>query len=135
MEYSKIKELATNYVFESDFWDSKEEYTNAFNISDIEDLKTFNFIFLIESNNADKEKQRQELEPIFKSCIAFKAENINHKNKYIIFHPSTRPNYKYQLSYFDQYGAIMDERSETTKEAIEKYLRVCKEYKIIETIV
>jgi hypothetical protein len=29
----------------------------------------------------------------------------------------------------------MDERSETTKEAIEKYLRVCKEYKIIETIV
>lgn len=122
MEYSKIKKLANNYIYESAFWDTTEEYLNAFDIIDAKDIKTFDFLYKIELNNIHKEYTEAELIPIFTNNIAVKFINIKDNSKYIIFHPCTNKEYKYQLSYFDQYGAIMDEKRNTIEEIINCYM-------------
>ena len=133
MEYKQIEQLVNNYIHESDFYDSQEEYTEKHNIIS-EDLDTFNFLLKVEQNILDKELKSLELEKVFNNCISFQAENIKDNKKFIIFHPCTREGYKYQLSYFDQYGAIMDEKSTTIKEAIENYYHLYKQYIIKKVI-
>lgn len=134
MEYKRIKELATNYFYESAFWDTMEEYLNEFDIISEKDIKTFKFLFRIESNKMNREQKVAELEKVLNNCISFKAENIKDNTRFIIFHPCTRPNYKYQLSYFDKLGAIMDEKSNTIDDVINNFLRNYDSYKITEVI-
>lgn len=134
MTYAEIKQLANNLVYESDFWESKEEYMNSFSIIDTKDIKTFNFLYTIELNKKNKEKTLEELIPIFTNNTAIKFINADNKNKFIIFHPCTRSNYKYQLSWFDQYGAIMDEKYNTIEETIKGYLHYIRNYEISEVI-
>jgi len=133
MEYAKLKELAINYTYESDFWESPMEYIQSFNLS-IKDMQSLKFYINIQLNKYNRENKIAELTPIFENCISFQAENINNKERFVIFHPSTRKGYKYQLSYFDSLGAIMDEKSETLEDAIENFYKVSRDYKIINII-
>ena len=133
MEYKEIKELAINYTHESDFWDTLKEYIDNFKLSS-KDAQSLKFLINVETNKVKRELKTKDLEKTFNNCISFQAENINNKDRFVIFHPCTHEGYLYQLSYFDQYGAIMDEKSETLKEAIKNYYHVCSQYNIIKVV-
>lgn len=133
MNHIEIKQYAINYSHEHNFWDTIDEYIESFNITSLEDIKHFKFLAKIELYKNDKNRIKAELLPIFNNCISFKAENINNKEKFIIFHPCTYLDYKYQISYFDQHGAIMDEKSNTIEEAMQNYIHN-NDYKIVEVI-
>ena len=109
------------------------EYIQSFNLS-IKDMQSLKFYINIQLNKYNRENKIAELTPIFENCISFQAETINNKERFVIFHPSTRKGYKYQLSYFDSLGAIMDEKSETLEDAIENFYKVSRDYKIINII-
>lgn len=45
------------------------------------------------------------------------------ESQYIIVHPSTREDYKYQISTFDSLGAIMDGKYNSINEVLEQLLK------------
>ena len=129
----QLEQLANNYISESDYWNSKEEYTNSLNLSE-KDLNSFRFYLMIAINTDKRAKNEAKFLPIISNCLAFRAVCKTNNTHYVIFHPCTNKEYKYQLSYFDSIGAIMDEKSNTIKEALENYIHICNNYEIVEVI-
>ncbi|GCD12604.1 hypothetical protein [Clostridium tagluense] len=133
MEYAELKEIAITYVYDKSYWGSSKEYLENCQVAH-EDIKMANLLIRIETNRQDRSNHIEKLRPIFESCRAFQSENIEDNSQYIIFHPCTNPNFKYQLSYFDKFGAIMDEKSNSLDELINDYYKHYHTHKIVEVI-
>ena len=129
----ELEQLANNYISESDYWKSKEEYTSSLNLSE-KDLRSFRFYLRIAINIDTRNKNEVKFLPIISKALAFKAVCKTNNTHFVIFHPCTNKEYKYQLSYFDSIGAIMDEKANSIKEALENYIRICSNYEIVEVI-
>lgn len=130
----ELDNIINNYQYDMDFFNSIDEYLQHYNVTILSDIKYCNFRIKVLINKLEYEEKSKELKKTFNNCIAFKAVNKKNSNKYIIFHPCTYENFKYQLSYFDEYGAIMDEKSETIEDTMHNYYNRCRDYNIIEMI-
>jgi len=133
MEYQEMKQLAIDYTNESAYWDTKEEYISSLKLNE-KDNKSLKFYIKVELHKQSRLIKEAELQKVLSSCTSFKAVNQTNKERIIIFHPCTYPDYKFQLSYFDSLGAIMDEKSNTIEETIDNYCRNSQNYKIVELI-
>ena len=129
----QLEQLANNYINETDYWNSKEEYTNSLNLSE-KNLSSFRFYLMIAINTDKRAKNEVKFLPVISNCLAFKAVCKTNNTHFVIFHPSPNKEYKYQLSYFDSIGAIMDEKANSIVEALENYIRICSNYEIVEVI-
>ena len=93
------------------------------------DIDVFDFLL-------DEEKDNNK--NMFANCTAFKAKHKIHKDKYIIFHHCTKQNTdnKYQVSFFDRLGAIMDFTASNIEDLAEKSMeyRLYTYYDIEEVI-
>lgn len=132
MNKLELDKIINNYQYELDFFESPEEYLIHHNVPN-DKIKMSCFKIKVMLHKIDRELKSLELEKTFNNCTSFQATSIN-KERFVIMHPCTYKGYKYQLSYFDAKGAIMDEKSETLEEVIYNFYKICKEYKIIKVV-
>lgn len=125
------KEIARDYLNESDYFNNASEFIEHFNMSI--DIKKLEFYIKVESNRINKDNNRKFIKELFTNNTAVQFQNEKNPNRVAIFHPCTKENNnKFQVSFIDEKGAEMDIARETIEEITEEFLRYYSRYTIIE---
>lgn len=129
-----IKEIAINYYYDKDYYNTLEEYIDINNI-DI-DIKKLKFRIKIEENKRSRIKKVKELKDLFTSNTAVQFSNNSNNTKKAIFHKCTKSNGNiYQISFIDSLGAEMDIAADTIDNIINDFLSFYTRYNIIDEVI